>query len=443
MSSIETTRTLVPSLTGPSREQIGLTKLFALCLLIPFAAVSAVLTMSPNFSQSTNGDAAVEVREHPVGGDILQEYVGGHLFASDPGRLYDWNHSAKLQHDAQLVGFEWEESGYFPMIYPPFHYQIASLGSGTSYRNFVVISMYLVAAALSIAALMFLVGYREMRKGAGGWFFFAILFTPLLLGINMGQKSAILLSILTVTFVLLHRERPFFAGLVFGLIAIKPYMALPIGIAMLCKKQFHFVAGAILTLSLLIGASLIVAPGTWMDYIQVCLEKSGNYVTFSGYQLEHSHSLWGAMQLLLGERNPALVKPIAIVGAIAVVTLLGRILAGPIDLPSNKFAYQFSALIVATVLISPHFYSYDLTILLLPLAICGLSFEATRHVNQRMLYYVCFAVLFGASLYVPLANRFGFQVSTVIFIAWLFLLAGGWSTADRVKEAALAKTAVK
>jgi hypothetical protein len=441
MSSVKTTRTLVPSLPGPSREQLGFTKLFALCLLIPFAAVSATLTLSPNFNLALTSEVAVEIREHPVGGDILQEYVGGHLFASDSDRLYDWKHSATLQHDAELIGFEWDKSGYFPMIYPPFHYQIASLGAGMSYEQFVVASMYVVATALSIAALIFLLGYRELRKGAGGWFFFAILFTPLLLSINMGQKSAILLSILTVTFVLLHRERPFIAGLVFGLIAIKPYMAIPIGIAMLCKKQYCFVAGAVLTLSVLIAVSLCAAPGTWTEYIQVCLEKSGNYVTFSGYQLEHSHSLWGAMQLLLGERNPALVKPIAIVAAIAVVTLLGRILSGPVELSSNRFAYQFSALVVATVLISPHFYTYDLTILLLPLAICGLSFEATRQVNQRMLYYVCLAVLFGASFYEPVASRYGFQVSTVIFLAWLVLLAGGWSSSDQ--RTALEKTAAK
>jgi len=425
MSSAKTTQSLSVALPSPTREQVGLTKLFAVCLLVPFAVISSVLTLSPNFNGQTQNSVAGELREDPFGGDILQEYVGGHIWITDQNKLYDWKHAANLQHDVQLTGFEWEASGYFPMVYPPFHYQFSSLGTNLSYRNFVVMWMFAVAIALSIASFAFLAGYREIRKGAGAWFLVAILFTPLLLGINMGQKSAILLAILTVTFILLHRERPFASGLIFGLIAFKPYMAVPIGIAMLCKKQFHFVAGSIVTLGLLIVSSLMFAPEVWADYVQMCLGMS-NYISNSGYQLEHSHSLWGTTQLLLGDHNPALVKPIAVVGAIGVVTLLGRILSGPIELASTRFAFQFSSLIIATVLISPHFYTYDLTILLLPLAICGLSFDVAERINKRVLYWICITVLFGASLYVPLASQLGFQISTAILLVWMVVIAGGW-----------------
>ncbi|QEG24084.1 glycosyltransferase family 87 protein [Mariniblastus fucicola] len=427
MASVETTQPLSASLPSPTRKQIGLIRLFAICLLIPCALVSLVLNLSPNFSDSPNQPS---LREHPVGGDILQEYVGGHIWNADRTRLYDWKHSAALQHDVELVGFEWEASGYFPMVYPPFHYQFASFGSGLNYRSFVVAWMFAGAISLSIASFVFLSGYREIRSGTGGWFIVAILFTPLLLSLNMGQKSAILLAILTISFVLLHRERPFTAGLVFGLIAFKPYLAVPIGVAMLCKKQFRFVAGSLLTLSVLIVGSLFLAPDVWGDYVQMCFGMS-NYISNSGYQLEHSHSLWGAMQLLLGDFNPALVKPMAIVAAIGLVTLLGRILSGPIELSSPRFAFQFAALVIATVLISPHFYTYDLTILLLPLAICGLSEEVSKHINLRLLYWICIAVLFGASIYVPLALKLGVQISTVVFFAWLIVIAGGWNAAKK------------
>jgi len=174
-------------------------KLFAVCLLIPCALVSCVLALSPNFT------SGIEVREEPMGGDILQEYVGGHLWNTERAKLYDWKHAASLQRDAELVGFTWEGTGYFPMVYPPFHYQFAGLGSGISYRSFVVAWMFASGLALSISAFVFLNWYREIRIGTGAWFFLAMLFTPLLMSLNMGQKSAILLAILTVSFVLLHR----------------------------------------------------------------------------------------------------------------------------------------------------------------------------------------------------------------------------------------------
>ena len=427
MASVDTTQSL--SIPSPSREQISILKLFAVCLLVPCAIVSCILTLSPNFTPSA------ELREHPVGGDILQEYVGGHLWNTEITKLYDWKHSATLQHDAELVGFQWEKSGYFPMVYPPFHYQFSSLGSGMSYRSFVIAWMFAGALALSIASFVFLNWYREIRIGTGGWFFFAILFTPLLLSLNMGQKSAILLAILTVTFVLLHRERPLAAGLVFGLIAFKPYLAIPIGIAMLLKKQYRFVAGSLIMLFAVTVSSVVIAPGVWGDYIQRCFGMK-DYISNSGYQLENSHSLWGSMQLLLANIDPTLVKPFAIIAAIGVLTLLSRILSGPVELSSSRFAFQFAALVIATVLISPHFYTYDLTILLLPLAICGLSEEVTRKINRRVMYWICIAVLFGASVYGPFATQFGFQISTIIFFTWLIVIAGGWSVSQ---EKALAR----
>ena len=415
-SSVDTTQSL--SIPTPSRAQIGLLKLFAACLLIPCALVSCILTLSPNFTPSE------ELREDPIGADLLQEYVGGHLWINESSKLYDWKHSAAIQHDVELLGFEWQESGYFPMVYPPFHYQFASLTCGLSYWSFVVGWMFAAAIALSISAFVFLNWYREIRTGAGGWFFFAILFTPLLLSLNMGQKSTILLAILTVTFVLLHHQRSFTAGLVFGLIAFKPYLAVPIGIAMLMKKQYRFVAGSLIMLLAVTGSSVLMAPGVWGDYIQMCFGMK-DYISNSGYQLENSHSLWGSMQLLLSNVNPTLVKPFAIITAIGVLTLLSRILSGPIELSSSRFAFQFAGLVVATVLISPHFYSYDLTILLLPLAICGLSEEVSQKINRRVMYWVCIAVLFGASAYGVIATKYGFQISTLILLVWLIVIAGG------------------
>ena len=438
MASIETTQPLTTQLPRASDEQINIFKLFAICLLVPCALISCVMTLSPNFSDGNTNALQVEVREHPIGGDLLQEYVGGHLWYSNRSKLYDSSHSKTVQHDESIVGFSWDPTGHLAMAYPPFHYQFASLSSGLEYRNFVVAWMFAGALGLSLASFAFLFGFRDIRANSGGWLFVAMLFTPLLVSINSGQKSAILLAILTLTFILLHRERPLMAGLVFGLIAFKPYLAIPIGIVMLCKKQYRFVAGSFVTLFTLMGVSWFAAPESWSEYIAVCFGMS-DYISTSGYQLNQSHSLWGAMQLLLGDRAPALVKPLAVVAAIGALTLLGRIMSGPIKLSSSRFAFQFAACVIATVLISPHFYTYDLTILLLPLAICGLNADITHRINRRVMYWICISVLFGASFYGPIAMNFGFQISTMIFFAWLIVIAGGWNAIDVMREGTLEK----
>ena len=69
----------------------------------------------------------------------------------------------------------------------------------------------------------------------------SLLFMPLIENFTTCQKGSVLLLILTATYYLLVTKRPYWAGLVFGLIAFKPRFALPIAIAMLCKRQWRFV----------------------------------------------------------------------------------------------------------------------------------------------------------------------------------------------------------
>lgn len=398
----------------------------AVCLLVPLAAVYLVLALSPNFSVLENASVfdAAEIRNGSYGGDFLQEYVGGVLWNENRDQLYDWKHSKLTQHDPQIVGFSWRADSWFPMVYPPFHYQFASLSSNMPYRSFAILWSFAGAIAVSISAFSILTWYRNLQFGREHWLFAGLLFMPLLLSISMGQKSTFLLAILTVSFILLHRERPLAAGIVFGLIAIKPHLAIVIGLAMLLKGQFRFVAGSLITLSILILASCVGGVAAWQDYIQVCLGMS-DYLSNGGYQLTESHSLWGAMEFTLAGFAPWLAQPVAGLGAISVVVMLGSALRGSIEITSTKFAFQFSAMIIATILLSPHFYTYDLTILLLPLVLCGLNkieFTTGSSDNAIGLSLTCVGLLFGIGICRSVAMSTGFQASIFILITLLWLI---------------------
>ena len=390
----------------------------ALCLLIPFALVGLVLFVSPNFSLDFDQSAFHEpVRSGSFGGDFLQEYVGGHIWNHQRDGLYDWEYSKSIQHQPDIVGFAWKQESFFPMVYPPFHYQLASIFSGWSYPKFAIAFSLLNAIALFIAAVAFVFGYRELNREKLGWLFAALLFVPLLLSLNMGQKSAILLAILTVSFVLLHREKPLAAGLVFGLIAFKPHFAILIGLTMLFKKQWWFVAGSFVTLAILIGISL-VSPESWRGYLETSLGFN-QFVNNGGYQLHESHSLWGATQLLVGDRMPWLVKPLAGALALVIIALVWHVMRGPLELSSTRFALQFSVLVVAMVLTSPHFYTYDLTILLLPLAICVVG----RHREAEKLAWSGAAIFLGVVFSKSLVTATDFQLTLVLFTAWIIVIA--------------------
>lgn len=103
------------------------------------------------------------------------------------------------------------------------------------------------------AAAMIEHGLRvDLRPATAVWFWPAmLLFPPLLLGLTMGQKGTFWLLIMAATWLLYRRKSPLAAGLVFGLLSIKPTLFFLLPLVMLRHREWRFVAGA----SLLRGAS--------------------------------------------------------------------------------------------------------------------------------------------------------------------------------------------
>ncbi len=82
--------------------------------------------------------------------------------------------------------------------------------------------------------------------------------------------------------------------------------------------------------------------------------------------MERSHCLYGFFSLLCG--GPGLLaRGATLLAAAGVLYFLIRLLWQPLSPGTGRLAVQFSGLVIGTVLLSPHFLTYDLTILLLPM----------------------------------------------------------------------------
>jgi hypothetical protein len=354
--------------------------------LVPPALAILVLLTSPNYRQIEG------IRPIAFGGDFVQEWVGGLVARTSPEQIYDLGYVRSVQHDPSQVGFSWPDDQYFPMVYPPFYYQAMSL---FSYLNFPVASrVWVIFCGFAVTICGFLLSryYPRCRKTLGVGMFASVVFVPLLLCLAMGQKSTWILLILSSTFLLLHHHRPFSGGLVFGLIAFKPHLGLVIGLAMLLKGHWKFAIGAVSTVAVLVGVSWVKNPKAWVDYLSV-VSSMGDYVQSGGYQLADSHSLWGACQLSFSFVSATMVKVITVVCGIVVLGLLYRILKHRYDLSSTQFSVQYSAMVLATVMLSPHFYTYDLVILLLPMLLVVSSYETAQWKATRVDQIVCLSML--------------------------------------------------
>jgi hypothetical protein len=360
--------------------------------------------VSPNF-HSTSGLG-------PYGGDFLQEWVGGYIVRTGQGaRLYDHAFTQQLQHDATLIGFALDEERYFPFVYPPFYYVLVSPFSLLPFHAAAVMwvgVMVLFLCATQVLLARTLTG----RTSRITWLWPCVaFFAPLLQNVVSGQKGTILLFLFSATYALLRSGRSFTAGAVFGLLAFKPQVAIVIGAAMLWKRQWRFVAGSATTVLALLVVSLTVGIDACRDYVAF-LTGTSDYLRTAGYDLTKAHCWYGFFHLLLTSdttiRLATLLANAVTIGAIVCL------MSGPLQPRSSRFVWQYSALVVASLLVSPHLLTYDLTVLLLPaLLLC----ESPKS------QVIAAIMLLACVVSTPLAQVLGVQLSVLAMFGALVRLA--------------------
>jgi hypothetical protein len=305
--------------------------------------------------------------------------------------------------------------------------------------------MFLLAAATGLTFWLVRQLFPPARRHFWKYLIAAMFFAPLLTSFNLGQKSVLMFLILSATYVLLFNRRPMTAGLVFGLIAFKPHIGLVIAVAMLAKRQWSFVVGSTITVAALVGLSLIVGTHVSFAYFQQCLGM-GDYIQTHGYELNQAMGLWGATSLSMPASATTVVKLVVLGEALLVASVVYWSFRGPIDTSSPKFALQFSSLVLATPLLAPHFYLYDLTIILLPLMLIavvlstGDLFKLPIEPAARTAMS-CGGVLLwaGAGLFPGIADAIRFQPAVILIIGLLIAVgvavqrpAGNYLPADTI-----------
>lgn len=400
-----------------SHSKPGLRTLLLLWAL-PLATTIIVLCCSPNF------DPTLQRGQHPLGSDFLQEWTGGHIWLSEESELlYNESHFRAVQHNSKLTGFQFDHGSWYPVVYPPFYYMLVSPFS---------LLPYLVSAKVWVVGLGLISGF--LLWGLTRWYEPAarnpilcaiglVAFGPFVISLTMGHKSILLLLLFAATWLLLRQGKQVTGGLVFGLIAFKPHLILVVAAVMLWKRKWHFVAGCGATVAMLVGLSLLAGPQLCVDYFWQCLQFS-SYSQQGGYDFYSSQNIFGAVAVTLDSTGWAYqLTTLALVGAVTGAILVS--FRGSLKFDSDRFPLQFSQLIIATILVSPHFFLYDLTIVLLPIAL--VTFEQLRKSRidslSRIQIACCVAVFVAAGSSAAVAEQFHFQPILFVLMASLWITA--------------------
>jgi hypothetical protein len=397
----------------PTRGVMPRAAPYAVALLL----IAWIFLSSPNFRARSGPNAP------PFAGDFLQEWVGGHLVLhGDYERFYEPAYAREVEHHAPLIGFQWRETAYFPMVYPPFYYLLLT---PLSLLPLPLAAMAWAAALVGsyVLAWVLYVWVRQpdtLSIDKLAWLFpLSLLFMPLIESLTSCQKGAVLLLVLTSTYTLLCRGQCYWAGFVMGLIAFKPQLAIPIAVAMLCKQQWRFVLGGLTSGALLAALCLPLGLDVCRQYVEFSRHAT-QYLDNAGYDLTKSHAWYGFFALLNGGRVTTTVQAItgiANLGTVAITALAlrGRLLPG-----TSRFAYQFSTLVVATLLLSPHLYTYDLTVLLLPLGLLARAVLMEQVKLSFELKWSALGLFCLAGLSPTVAAATGFQGTVPLLLLFLW-----------------------
>lgn len=285
-----------------------------------------------------------------VGGDFRVFWAQGRLAANGtPELAYDATAVYKTGMMEKLPGV----IDVRPSFYPPhFLMMMEPLGKLDYARAWQVYNWASVAALALVSLLAFgrHVYVLPILAGFGG------LWSALMFGQN---SMALTVIYLVVAVWGVRHER--LGGLVLSVATFKPHFGVLMPLVLLWRQQYRTIVWAILGTVLLTGASALhLGAELWQTYFSVLHEPVDRLVGFNNVKAEFMVSLYSSLRGLG-------VSPVVALGAQAVLALgaiqmLWRICRRALD-PMLPIA----AAVTASLLVSPHVYSYDMVLLFVPL----------------------------------------------------------------------------
>jgi alpha-1,2-mannosyltransferase len=342
------------------------------------------------------------------GTDFLHFYTLGSLALAHRGNeLYDMRSQASLA--AQRVP-DARGIGYLPLYSPQVSVLFAPLAV-LSYEW--ALALWWFCTALIYGGCCYGI-WRSCAalRNLGGTVALATLAFPAFYHlIAWGQTSAIALACFTVAFFFLREEREFAAGLVLGCLIFKPQLGLAAAVLFMFLRRWRLVAGAALSAAAQISVGVLYyGTGPFRRWINIMWEVPTLLTSFEPkpYQTHCLRTFWS---MLVPGTGLSLVL-YAISGAVVLAWTIA------IWKSRDSLSLKFSALLLATVLVSPHLTVYDLVILapaILLLADWTVSQNPIHEGTGSILYAVYILPLLG-----PLTRWIHVQLSVIAMAVLLY-----------------------
>ncbi len=312
--------------------------------------------------------------------------------------------------------------GPLPWTHPPFETlffaPFSSFSYLTAYALWNVFNLILVGLVLWLMSPHL----AELRARGPALWLLAIAFFPVFFNLLEGQDGIVLLFLYAAAYVFLKKDQHAAAGAILAVGLFKFHLILPFVLLLLLQKRWKVLYGFV-PVSILVVMSSIAIAGIR------ALWAYPRYVFYWEDVLAATDrvpagmpNLRGLMYVFLPDwrYGPAVVLLFSL--AIFVFTARRLRLASP----STSFDLNFSLALLATVLVSYHVVSYDLSVLLIPIFLVANHLLKEQSLHQRSAFAIAcgIALLFLSPLHLLLSLQYKeYALMGFILLFWMYGIA--------------------
>jgi alpha-1,2-mannosyltransferase len=346
------------------------------------------------------------------GTDFLHFYTLGNLALRDRGdSLYDmWAQAELAKELVPQAADRLYVSLYGPQVslfFAPF----ARLPYGLALTAWLSVNV-LIYAFCCYAVWK---GCPNLQAYRGTTLVLAIAFPGFFHLLAWGQTSGLALLCFTLAYLGLRRDQRLLAGLAIGSLAFKPQLGVAAAVVFVFAREWNLIAGALV-------ATLVQLAAAWMHYGNSVIEaywhaliRVEDTLPLLEPRLYQTHSLRSFWSLLVPW--PRVAFALYVVSTLAILALAVRCWR-------NKASVdvRWAALLLATVLVSPHLTVYDLVILAPAFLLLGDWVVAD---DQRfaplvaLLLYLCYPFfLLGALARITHLQLSVIAMTLLLWITW-------------------------
>jgi len=343
--------------------------------------------------------------------DFAAFYTAGLMLSSDfnndKANLYDYTKQLAIQVDNEII-----DDGDMPTIFlnPPFYAWLMVPLSKISYIYALNI-WRLVMVGVAYISIAVLKRQLKLRLKSRDIFTVFLASFPAFAAILLGQNTFLFIGLYTLSYILLLKKHDYGAGFILGLGVLKPQLFLFCPIVLMFQKKWNALLGLI-TGCLLIAIASVAIVGVEANISYLTLFEKDIYLLGIQDQAYKMHSIPAFFRLLFGLNSTYI--------ALVTCFVLNLMVWYWSYVKQYKFNAQvlISLSIIGSILISPHLFHYDLSLLLLPyIFIYSWTKESGIIHNQNRNYRITLAVLYP-TIWISMitAEHSNFQVSVFLIL---------------------------